>query len=903
MPDLGLPPPISLSSNLLLSSFQATSALRQAQLFASGAFANAPAANSTAPDTSVPPPWETSAKPLGQEEVLRKALATGEFFHEDLESFSNTSAPEDQKKLFALYQGLRRLTALSTEAADKTVPDSTRRLLNRRLGEGLVQLESFLSKTQFEELSFLKGAKSTKADSTVAIERNRSDYITGVIYDGTFDDVVPAFAGDVQFTVTAKKTTGDVVVNIDLAGMGATPRTLDNVADFINTELSAGGLFSTFKRVKIGEEDENGVVAGNRFGFQIEGTSTEPLSFSAASSTPALYTVDSTGSGDNLAGRLVKYDAEAGSAPVQDLSKRLEPADGSTLTILATEVGPNGEVFAIAKSDGAVGGLTPRGEEDIFLIRYDSAGKTVFSRGLGTAGDVDVKSLAIGSDGSVVIAGQTTGTLGQTTEFGGSDSFIVKFDSDGREQFVKRFGTPGDDTAQAVTIASDGNIYVAGSTKGALDGSFGGGSDAYVRAFDSSGTSLYTRQFGGADNETAKAIAIDANGDLVVASEENGIGKLRRYTAANGTDAAIWEHDLGSLAAGQISSIQIDGNAVLVGGSAGAANGLGAGVVSHSGDRDGFLLRVDDNAGVASRGWTTFLGTSATDQINGVKSANGKLYAAGQTSGSLPGGGTLDGTHNAFVSRFDVVTGALEGTTQLTGRGGKSTANAIAIDTSGISVLDKFRLPRGLAVTSDSRVVTERSVARDGDRFQISVDGGAKRTVRIDGNDTYRALTFKINAVLVLDGKAEVTRGSKADTLRIKAAEGHTVELFAGPKGQDLLSAIGVPEGVVRLEPSALDGETASAAPPLYGLGIGSDLDLTSLSKATLGNDLLNEALATVRDAYRKLTLDPALKALLEGNGNNSANGPVPAYLSAQLANYSAGLARLTGGSGGGGLF
>ncbi len=902
MPILGLPPPIALDGNLLLNSFQASSALRQANLFASGAFANRPSLDTEKPDTSVPPPWEKAAKPLGQEEILRKALASGKFFHEDLEQFSDTKAPADQKKLFALYQGLRRLTALSTEAADKTTTDSSRRLLNRRLGEGLAQLQSFLSKTDFEKLSFLQGTQRDKADSTLSIARNRSDYVTGTIYEGAFDDEIPSFLGSVQFTITAKRTTVDVPVTIDLAGMGATTRTLDNVADYINTQLSAAGLYSTFSRVKIGEPDENGVVAGNQFGFKISGTATEPLSFSAASSTPAIYAVGSTGSGENAAARLTKYDGEAGSAPVVDFSTRLEPVEGATTQILATKTGANGEIYAIAKSDGAVAGLNPRGEADIYLIRYDSTGKTVFTRGLGAAGDVDVSDLAIGADGSVVIAGQISGAFGQTTELGGKDSFIVKYDADGKEQFVKRFGASADDGANAVTIANDGTIYVAGSTKAAMTGTHQGGLDAYVRAFDSAGADIFTRQFGTTQNEIATAIALDSNGDLLVASQEDGNGKISRFSAANGTDPAVWEHSLGSLDFGKISSLRVDGAAILIGGSVGAGNGLGAGIAAHSGDRDGFLVRLDESGGTALRTWTTFLGTSATDRIEGVSSANGKIYAAGVTAGSLPGGGTLVGTTNSFVSRFDLSTGVLEGSTQLTGRGGNAGATAIAIDPSGTSVLDAFGLPRGLAITADSRVVTERSVARDGDRFQISIDGGPKRTVRIDGDDTYRALTFKINAVLVLDGRAEVVRGSKGDTLRIKAAKDHRIELFADTKGRDLLSALGIPEGLVQLKPSLLDEETASSAPPIYGLEIDSKLDIGGFLSAKSSNKILNAALSKVRDAYRELTIDPALKNLLNKK-NNSANGPVPAYLRAQLANYSAGLARLTGGGSGGGLF
>ncbi|MBL4616796.1 MAG: SBBP repeat-containing protein [Robiginitomaculum sp.] len=895
MSDIGFFSPSGLSADLLLGSYQAASDLRLARLISSGRAANAPQINTAKPDTSVPPPWDAAAKPLGQEEILNKALASGQFFYQNLESFSNTSAPEDQKKLFALYQGIRRLSALGVEAADKTVTDSRRRLLDRRLGEGITQLESFLGTTEFEELSFLKGAKSSKADSTLSIERNRSDYVTGVIYDGTFDDAVPAFAGNAQFTITAKRVTGDIVVNIDLAEMGATVRNLDNVADYINGKLDAAGLYSTFKRVKIGEPDENNIVPGNQFGYKILGTGTEPLQFTPVTGTPAIYVAGTSGIGDTQTARISKFDAEALSAPAIDFSTRLEAAEDASTKFLATKTGSNGEIYAIVSSDGEVAGLQPRGEKDIYLVRYDSSGKTIFTRGLGSAGDIDVSDLEIGSDGSVIISGKVSGTLGDTTKFGGSDSFVAKFDANGNEQFIKRFGVFADDQANAVTVDNSGNIFVVGSTSAALTGSHNGGKDAYIRAMDSNGNTLFTRQFGTAANETAKEIAIDANGNLLVASEENGIGKLTKFNSNNGTDPAIWQVDLGALDSGSISSLRVDGTAIIVGGSVGAANGLGAGILAHSGERDGFLTRIDeDGGGNPARTWTSFLGTSATDTISEIASANGKLYVAGTTGGSMPGGGVLDGSNNAFVSRIDLATGAVEGTSQITGGGGNASAAAISIDSTGTSVLDAFRLPKGMAVTVDSSVLTTRSVARDGDSFQISLNGGLKRTIRIDSDDTYRALTFKINAVLLLDGKAEISRGAKGDTLRIKPGPGNSIELFAGPEGRDLLSALGIPEGAVQLEAENDADETSSSAPPVYALGFSSDIALSTLKQANAANEALNEALTLVRSAYRTLTLDPALKALLEGG--NKANGPVPAYLSAQIANYSAGLARLTGG-------
>ncbi len=89
--------------------------------------------------------------------------------------------------------------------------------------------------------------------------------------------------------MSVKKSGITTAINIDLADMGAPVRNLDNIAAHINSDLEGAEMISRFERVKIGEKDENGIVPGNNFGFKISGASTEVLTFSAASASPAIY--------------------------------------------------------------------------------------------------------------------------------------------------------------------------------------------------------------------------------------------------------------------------------------------------------------------------------------------------------------------------------------------------------------------------------------------------------------------------------------------------------------------------------------------------------------------------------------------------------------------------------------
>lgn len=146
----------------------------------------------------------------------------------------------------------------------------------------------------------------------------------------------------------------------------------------------------------------------------------------------------------------------------------------------------------------------------------------------------------------------------------------------------------------------------------------------------------------------------------------------------------------------------------------------------------------------------------------------------------------------------------------------------------------------------------------------------------------------------MLDGTADVRRGTDGDQLRIKAAEGKTIELFAGADGQDLLESLGIQPGAIVNTGSLLDDdEKTSDAPPLFALELPTLMSIGDETAAEEAYEAIQDAMSKVQRAYREITMDPALKALLEGPTAGKTGGEVPAYYSAQLANYQAGLARL----------
>lgn len=98
----------------------------------------------------------------------------------------------------------------------------------------------------------------------------------------------------------------------------------------------------------------------------------------------------------------------------------------------------------------------------------------------------------------IVLAGKFYGTLTagslQVHSSGESDGYIIKYDQNGNEQWIKRYGGTGYDEAYRVDIASTGDIFIAGSFDFTLD--FGnnitvtavGGTNTFLCKLDQNGS-------------------------------------------------------------------------------------------------------------------------------------------------------------------------------------------------------------------------------------------------------------------------------------------------------------------------------------------------------------------------------------------------------------------------------
>jgi len=158
------------------------------------------------------------------------------------------------------------------------------------------------------------------------------------------------------------------------------------------------------------------------------------------------------------------------------------------------------------------------GSNDVFLIRIDSEGNELWHRTYGGYdGDLGA-SIKKTSDGGYIIAG-TTYSFGA----GEIDAFLVKVDGEGNKQWQKTFGDKGDDGFEDAQQTSDGGYILAGLTDW-----FGGeeSSDIYLVKTDSDGNAQWVKRYGGEKEDNGRGGVLQtSDGGYLVAGYTYSLGE------------------------------------------------------------------------------------------------------------------------------------------------------------------------------------------------------------------------------------------------------------------------------------------------------------------------------------------------------------------------------------------
>ncbi len=155
------------------------------------------------------------------------------------------------------------------------------------------------------------------------------------------------------------------------------------------------------------------------------------------------------------------------------------------------------------------------GNGDNFLAKYNSSGQQLWLKQWGTVNKDTGYALATDAAGNVYVSGYTTGPLYGTSPLGNRDYFLAKYDAAGNLLWGKHDGTSGHDQGWGAATDAAGNVYVAGETGGSLNGNaYQGLLDVFLTKYDPAGTRLWTAQYGTADDDLARGVAVGTNGTV-----------------------------------------------------------------------------------------------------------------------------------------------------------------------------------------------------------------------------------------------------------------------------------------------------------------------------------------------------------------------------------------------------
>ena len=430
-------------------------------------------------------------------------------------------------------------------------------------------------------------ASSTTSSTTTTVPPGASGGLISIGGTGSdlVQDSVVDGSGNLYMTGSFQST-----VDFD-PGAGAYPLTSAGGNDVFIAKLNASGSFVWAVRVG-GSTGEiaYGIAVDASGNVHVTGYFTGTVDFD-----PGGGTSDLTSAGSNEV-FVVKLDSSGtfvwakrfgGSASDFGLGVSLDSSGNVYTTGYfngTVDFGPTGDVRYR---------LTSVASNDVFVVKLDSSGSSVWAKSFGGNGTDSVYEIVVDGSGNVYTTGFFFGTVdfdpgagtSNLTATGTDDVFVSKLDSSGSLVWAKSFGGTSTDYGRAIAVDSSGNVYTTGNFRGTVDFDPGAGTsnltsagndDVFVSKLDSSGTFVWAKSFGGIDFDYGRAIAVDASGIVYVTGDFNGTvdfdpgAGTSNLTSAGDNDvfvskldssgSLVWAKSFGGSSAEFGQSIEVDGS-------------------------------------------------------------------------------------------------------------------------------------------------------------------------------------------------------------------------------------------------------------------------------------------------------------------------------------------------------
>lgn len=290
--------------------------------------------------------------------------------------------------------------------------------------------------------------------------------------------------------------------------------------------------------------------------------------------------------------------------------------------------------------DGDISAQPNREYWDLWVVKLNRCGTIEWERSFGGSNYESGRDIVQTADGGYLIAGETNSTDGDVISgYGGTkDIWILRLNANGSLRWQKRLGGSGLDIGNHLHLLDDGSFYVLASSSsndGQISGNHGtaGYTDGVLMKLDAGGNLQWSRCFGGSKNEeffdmeiingrtylTGFAnstdgdippqqknydvwlLALDANGNKIYSKVYGGSQNDVAYSMSKGNDGSL------SLAGYTTSS---DGD-----------------VSGAKGSQDYWVINI--NPGNGQKNWQRVLGGSDADYANAIVTDSDGGYLVG----------------------------------------------------------------------------------------------------------------------------------------------------------------------------------------------------------------------------------------------------------------------------------
>lgn len=227
------------------------------------------------------------------------------------------------------------------------------------------------------------------------------------------------------------------------------------------------------------------------------------------------------------------------------------------------------------------------GSCDAYLVKTNSSGDTSWTRTFGGTAWDEGSYVSETPDSGFIIVGKT-----ESSGAGMGDVYLAKTNSHGDSLWAKTFGGTGEDYGTSLSETPDSGFIVTGCTQ-----SFGAGNaDVYLIRTKPSGDTLWTKTFGGTHYDAGYSISKTSDSGFIIGgtTASSGAGSWDFYLIKiNPSGSAVWTKTVGGTNTDEgCSALETQDKGIVI---TGTTNSFGIGTTAYS---NVYLVKIKPEVGI-----------------------------------------------------------------------------------------------------------------------------------------------------------------------------------------------------------------------------------------------------------------------------------------------------------------